>query len=60
MTCPRCGEVEAEARFYGPCQTCRRALRARFSGDPAGAVVSGRPGFEPRPNVTPNFVATKD
>lgn len=56
FACPRCGD-QATARFYGPCDTCRRTLRAELAGD-ARAVESGA--YEPKMNVTPNAVALKD
>lgn len=55
-TCPRCGQATL-ARFYGPCDDCRAALRARFSGL-AHTVAVGA--YEPKMNVTPNAVALKD
>ncbi len=54
--CPRCRR-EIEERFYGPCERCRDELRAAFSRE-ARAVVA--PAYEPKVNVTPNAVATKD
>jgi hypothetical protein len=44
FTCPRCGN-EVTERFYGPCEDCRVGAPARY---------------EPKMNVVPNFVATKD
>ena len=55
-TCPRCGET-GRARFYGPCETCRVILRATL-GSEARAIESAA--YEPKMNVTPNAVATKD
>ena len=49
FTCPRCG-TGAEDRYYGPCESCRAALRAEVAGE----------GYEPKMNVTPNAVALKD
>jgi hypothetical protein len=65
LVCPRCGTGGGVARFYGPCEACRFELRAKFPGDAGDAggpraAASGREGYEPKPNVTPNFVATKD
>jgi hypothetical protein len=54
-SCPRCGETVAE-RFYGPCTECRMALRA--TGGEARDVAAAA--YEPKMNVTPNAVATKD
>lgn len=56
VTCPRCGTVATE-RFYGPCQSCRTELRAKFLSE--GRVVELAE-YEPKMNVTPNAVATKD
>ena len=56
FTCPRCAE-ETTARFYGPCDDCRAALRAE-QGSGARDVASAE--YEPKMNVTPNAVATKD
>jgi hypothetical protein len=56
FTCPRCGQPATE-RFVGPCGPCRRALVSAYAGpgrDVAEAV------YEPKMNVVPNQVATKD
>ena len=45
------------ARFYGPCDGCRDALRATVGGE-AQAVEAED--YEPKMNVTPNAVASKD
>ena len=54
--CPRC-QQPADDRFYGPCATCRAALRAAHRGD--GRQVEAA-AFEPSMHVTPNAVALKD
>ncbi|HEX4979737.1 MAG TPA: hypothetical protein VFV35_06710 [Acidimicrobiales bacterium] len=54
--CPRCGAVVSQ-RFYGPCATCRSALRAQSAG--GGRDVEAV-AYEPKMNVVPNQVATKD
>lgn len=54
--CPRCGVAVTEG-FYGPCEACRGVLRATV-GREAREVAATR--YEPRMNVTPNAVATKD
>ena len=54
--CPRCAEHVTE-RFYGPCDACRGVLRATVTGE-ARAVE--RQAYEPKMNVTPNAVASKD
>lgn len=56
ITCPRCGRPAVVA-FYGPCGACRDELRATFAGE-EHLVETGR--FEPKMNVVPNQVATKD
>lgn len=56
ITCPRCG-VEHEERFYGPCTSCRDALRAKFLGEGRDVEVAE---YVPKMNVTPNAVALKD
>ncbi len=54
--CPRC-DRESDERLYGPCERCRDELRTLFSRA-ARPVVA--PAYEPKVNVTPNAVATKD
>jgi hypothetical protein len=55
FSCPRC-QASAHEEFYGPCGTCRDELRA--TGREARAVDARD--YEPKMNVTPNAVATKD
>jgi hypothetical protein len=59
LACPRCGAGDGPARFYGPCEACRAELRVKFAGQEAGHAAE-REAYEPKANVTPNFVATKD
>ncbi|MBK02213.1 MAG: hypothetical protein CL464_07140 [Acidimicrobiaceae bacterium] len=54
--CPRCSEPVKE-RFYGPCAPCREELKAQLVGE-AHEVQTKR--YEPKMNVTPNQVATKE
>ena len=54
--CPRC-QTAATARFYGPCESCRAELRATQGGDAKQVETEA---YEPKMNVTPNAVATKD
>ena len=54
--CPRC-DATVDERFYGPCQSCRTELRAKFLGK--GRIVEVAE-YEPKINVTPNAVALKD
>lgn len=56
VTCPRCGNP-VEVRFYGPCDDCRTALRSQFRS--VGRVIEVAE-YEPKMNVTPNAIATKD
>jgi hypothetical protein len=56
FACPRCQAAVAE-RFYGPCSTCRDALAASLGGDARDVAVAE---YEPKMNVTPNAVASKD
>jgi hypothetical protein len=43
--------------FYGPCESCRMALRDAFRAE--GRVIELAE-YEPKMNVTPNAVALKD
>jgi hypothetical protein len=56
FACPRC-QSTVEARFYGPCESCRTQLRVAYQSD--GRVVELAE-YEPKMNVTPNAVALKD
>jgi hypothetical protein len=56
FTCPRC-EAAATGRYYGPCATCRADLVATLGGVAREVEVDA---YEPKMNVTPNAVATKD
>jgi hypothetical protein len=56
FVCPRC-TAEVTERFYGPCGSCRRDLLAT-QGNDGGEVAAAD--YEPKMNVTPNAVATKD
>jgi hypothetical protein len=56
FTCPRCGD-QVDATYYGPCATCRDGLRAAVAGEAREVEVAD---YEPKMNVTPNAVATKD
>jgi hypothetical protein len=54
--CPRCG-ASISADFYGPCDPCRTSLRESLGTDGRDVDVEE---YEPKMNVTPNAVATKD
>jgi hypothetical protein len=54
--CPRCA-MSVSARFYGPCENCHEQLRATMGSAARDIEVEA---YEPKMNVTPNAVATKD
>ena len=56
FACPRCATDVAEA-YYGPCASCRGQLVATLGGAAREVEVAA---YEPKMNVTPNAVATKD
>ena len=56
ITCPRCRRPAA-VRFYGPCDACRADLRATVAGAGREVEVAA---YEPKMNVVPNQVATKE
>jgi hypothetical protein len=56
LACLRCGTV-VPMRFAGVCPTCRDELRTKFDIAPRDLVVAE---YEPKRNVTPNSVATRD
>jgi hypothetical protein len=56
FTCPRCDGAVSE-RYYGPCGTCRAALVATLGGQAREVEVAA---YEPKMNVTPNQIASKD
>jgi hypothetical protein len=56
FVCPRCSS-DVVARFYGPCEACRNELRATLGGEAREVEVAA---YEPKMNVVPNQVATKD
>ena len=56
FACPRCAAEVAEP-FYGPCASCRSELVATLGGAAREVEVAA---YEPKMNVTPNAVATKD
>jgi hypothetical protein len=45
------------ARFYGPCSSCRDELRRTLGVESRDVEAVA---YEPKMNVTPNAVATKD
>ena len=54
--CPRCGTA-VEETYWGPCTACRSELRRELGGSAHEVAVEA---YEPKMNVTPNSVATKD
>ena len=56
FTCPRC-DTEVNEEFYGPCSECRAGLRAAHLGEKRDVDVAD---YEPKMNVTPNAVASKE
>jgi hypothetical protein len=54
--CPRCNNAVNE-RFYGPCTACRTTLRASLGGEARDVEVAA---YEPKMNVVPNQIASKD
>jgi hypothetical protein len=57
FVCPRCAR-EVEERLYGPCSSCRDELGTTMRRVDEAPVVAAE--YEPKMNVTPNQVATKD
>ncbi len=55
FVCPRCAQP-ADAEFYGPCPTCVVQLRS-VGGEARDVEVAA---YEPKMNVVPNQIATKD
>jgi hypothetical protein len=56
FVCPRCS-ASVDERLYGPCETCRAQLRASMGNEQREVAVAD---YEPKMNVTPNAVASKD
>ena len=56
FTCPRC-DRDVDDEFYGPCSSCRDELRAAYAGRARDVDAAA---YEPKMNVVPNQVATKD
>ena len=49
--------MSVTSEFYGPCESCRAALRAKYVAVRTDVDVTE---YEPKMNVTPNAVALKD
>jgi len=56
FACPRCS-MRAEETYYGPCKACRAELVEAFAGDARDVEVAA---YEPKMNVVPNQIASKD
>ncbi|MDW3179443.1 MAG: hypothetical protein R8J94_18765 [Acidimicrobiia bacterium] len=56
--CPRCGTDAPGEDFYGVCGRCSQDLRSIFDGSPRGDIAAAE--YEPKMNVTPNAVASKE
>ena len=56
FTCPRCA-AEVHEDFYGPCTACRGELVASLGGDARDVEAAV---YEPKMNVVPNQIASKD
>lgn len=56
LQCPRCEQSVIE-RFYGPCESCRAEMRASQGTDQSTVEAAE---YEPKMNVTPNAVASKE
>ena len=56
FACPRCQAAVAET-YYGPCAACREALVGSMGGEARDVEVEA---YEPKRNVTPNAVASKE
>jgi hypothetical protein len=54
--CPRCAQPTDED-FYGPCRSCRDQLRASQFIESRAVETAD---YEPKMNVVPNQVATKE
>ncbi|MEO1063903.1 MAG: hypothetical protein AAFZ07_20990 [Actinomycetota bacterium] len=54
--CPRCG-ASVSQRYYGPCSGCVAQLVATQRSD-GGDYEAAE--YEPKMNVTPNQIASKD
>lgn len=56
LPCPRCTKPNP-SELYGPCDSCRAELRATMGGQARQVDVAD---YEPKMNVVPNQVATKE
>ena len=56
LPCPRCGGP-ADTEYYGPCTACVAQLKADMHREKADVEAAE---YEPKMNVTPNAVASKE
>jgi hypothetical protein len=56
FVCPRCAR-DVHERLYGPCGACRSSLGDEQRIEARDVAVER---YEPKMNVTPNFIATKE
>jgi hypothetical protein len=56
FVCPRCSTSTTD-EFYGPCATCRGELRVTMTREKSAVVAAA---YEPKMNVVPNQIATKE
>lgn len=56
FSCPRCKKA-AQERFYGPCIDCRGELTATMANEKRELEDVA---YEPKMNVVPNQIATKE
>lgn len=54
--CPRCA-TPTTAKFYGPCSACCRQLQATLGSEARDIEATA---YEPKMNVVPNQIATKE
>lgn len=57
-TCPRCHGDLGDAEYYGVCGSCSTNLRSVYNGQPRSDVEASE--YEPKMNVTPNAIASKE
>lgn len=61
FVCPRCQEP-SDGSFYGPCSDCRKELSETQYSVPNKYTLEKTEGseYEPKMNVVPNQIATKE
>ena len=57
LPCPRCGGGREGEEYYGVCTSCAAALRSSLGGQQRDVAAAE---YEPKMNVTPNAVASKE